>query len=201
MSQSTGKEKKLTKWATGKKCAVKSECKNIEKVQSKNQNVKVACINDMGKTKAMSCSDLSGKLLSTKSGAMKDLIKWVQSSQCTPTLADPICHCEQEVSHYLNIKCIENNIWSCTKSSTKNGNTKDVIKTYKAKNGKKCDILLTKIKCSTTTWLIWLYLNFPKLNLPVKVLTQVNVSSFIQQQALQKQWQSFHTRVIRLSYH
>ena len=151
MSQSTGKEKKLTKWATGKKCAVKSECKNIEKVQSKNKNVKVACINDMGKTKAMSCSDLSGKLLSTKSGAMKDLIKWIQSSQCTPTLADPICHCEQEVSHYLNIKCIENNIWSCTKSSTKNGNTKDVVKTYKAKNGNKCDILLTKIKCSTTT--------------------------------------------------
>ena len=143
MSQSTGKEKKLTKWVTSKKCAVKSECKNIQKVQSKNTNVKITCINDMGKTKVMSCSDLNGKLLSTKSGAMKDLIKWVQSSLCTPMSADPVCNCKQAVAHYLNIKCVENNVWSCSKPNKKTG-------TYKAKNNKKCDKLRTKIKCSKT---------------------------------------------------
>ena len=36
----------------------------------------------MGKTKEMSCVDKDGTILSTKSGKMKDLFKWVQSNDC-----------------------------------------------------------------------------------------------------------------------
>ena len=82
MSQATGKLQKLIKWVKSKKCQINTTCKSIEKVQSKNQNVKLDCISDRGKMKTMSCSDASGKILSTKTGKIKDLILWVKSYQC-----------------------------------------------------------------------------------------------------------------------
>ena len=82
ISQATGKLQKLIKWVKSKKCQLNTECKSIEKVQSKNKNVKVDCINHKGKTKTMSCSNSSGQVLSTKSGNIKDLILWVKSYQC-----------------------------------------------------------------------------------------------------------------------
>ena len=84
MSQFTGNGKKLIKWAKSEKCQVSTECKSIDKIQAKNKEVKVICVNDMGKTKMMSCADKDGTILSTKSGKIKDLIKWVQSNQCKP---------------------------------------------------------------------------------------------------------------------
>ena len=84
MSQSTGSEKKLIKWVKSKKCQISTECKSIEKVQRKNTDVEVICVNDLGKTKVMSCVGKDGTVLSTKSGKVKDLIKWVQSSKCNP---------------------------------------------------------------------------------------------------------------------
>ena len=82
MSQFTGKQKKLIKWAKSKKCQISTECKSIEKVQAKNKDVKVICVNDMGKTKVMSCIDKDGTILSTKNGKVKDLMKWVQGNEC-----------------------------------------------------------------------------------------------------------------------
>ena len=82
LSQATGKLQKLIKWVNSKKCQFNTECKSIEKVQSKNKNVKVDCINDRGKTKTMTCSNSSGQVLSTKTGNIKDLILWVKSYQC-----------------------------------------------------------------------------------------------------------------------
>ena len=82
LSQAKGKLQKLTKWIKSKKCQINTSCKSIEKVQSKNQSVKVECISDMGKIKTMSCSDADGKILSTKTGKIKDLILWVKSYQC-----------------------------------------------------------------------------------------------------------------------
>ena len=82
MSQLTGNEKKLIKWAKSKECQASTECKSLDKIQAKNKAIKVICINDMGKTKVMSCADHNGTILSTKKGKMKDLIKWVQSNEC-----------------------------------------------------------------------------------------------------------------------
>ena len=82
MSQFTGKKQKLIKWAKSQKCKISTECKSIEKVQAKNKDIKVICVNDMGKTKVMSCADEDGNILSTKSGKVKDLMKWVQSNEC-----------------------------------------------------------------------------------------------------------------------
>ena len=82
LSQYTGKKQKLIKWAKSKKCQISIECKSIEKVQAKNKEIKVICVNDMGKTKVMSCADKNGTILSTKSGKVKDLMKWVQSNEC-----------------------------------------------------------------------------------------------------------------------
>ena len=82
LSQFTGKKHKLIKWAKSKKCQISTKCKSIEKVQAKNKEIKVICVNDMGKTKVMSCADKNGTILSTKSGKVKDLMKWVQSNEC-----------------------------------------------------------------------------------------------------------------------
>ena len=84
MSQSTGNEKKLIKWVKSKKCQISTECKSIEKVQGKNTDVEVICVNDLGKTKVMSCVGKDGTILSTENGKIKDLIKWVQSNKCNP---------------------------------------------------------------------------------------------------------------------
>ena len=72
----------LIEWIKSEKCQISTECKSIKKVQAKNKDVKVICLNDMGKTKEMSCVDKDGTILSTKSGKMKDLFKWVQSKEC-----------------------------------------------------------------------------------------------------------------------
>ena len=82
ISQFTGTEKKLIKWAKSKKCQTSTECKSLSKIQAKNKDVKVICVNDMGKTKVMSCADQNGTILSTKTGKMKDLIIWIQSNEC-----------------------------------------------------------------------------------------------------------------------
>ena len=84
MSQSTGNEKKLIKWVKSKKCQISTECKSIEKVQRKNTDVEVICVNDLGKTKVMSCVGKDGTVLSTKKRKVKDLTKWVQSNKCNP---------------------------------------------------------------------------------------------------------------------
>ena len=81
MSQYTGIESKLIQWAS-KNCQTSTECKAIDKIQSKNKDVKVICISYRRKTQVMSCLDKDGTILSTKNGKVKDLMKWVQSDQC-----------------------------------------------------------------------------------------------------------------------
>ena len=83
LSRLTGKKKKLTSWIKSKKCQIKDKCTSIEKVQSKNKNVQVKCVSDDGKVKTMSCSDGNGNILSTKTGKIKELIKWVKSIACS----------------------------------------------------------------------------------------------------------------------
>ena len=83
ISQTTGTESKLIHWAINY-CRVSTRCKAIEKIQSKNKNVKVGCISYdyRHKTQMMSCLDKNDNLLSTKSGKVKDLMKWVKSNEC-----------------------------------------------------------------------------------------------------------------------
>ena len=84
LSRLTGKKKnKLTSWIKSKKCQIQNKCPSIEKVQSKNKNVLVKCVSDNGKVKTMSCSDGNGNILSTKTGKIKELIKWVKSIACS----------------------------------------------------------------------------------------------------------------------
>ena len=82
MSQFTGTEKKLIKWAKSKKCKISTKCKAIDKIKDKNKDVKIICVNGMAKTQVMSCVDEDGTILSTKNGKVKELIKWAQSNEC-----------------------------------------------------------------------------------------------------------------------
>ena len=83
ISQTTGTESKLIHWAINY-CQVSNRCKAVDKIQSKNKDVKVGCIyyNFWEKTQIMSCLDKNDNLLSTKSGKVKDLMKWVKSKEC-----------------------------------------------------------------------------------------------------------------------
>ena len=81
ISQYTGIESKLIQWASNN-CQVSTDCKAIDKIQSKNKDLKVICINYGRKTQVMSCIDKDGTILSTKTGKVKDLVKWVQSNEC-----------------------------------------------------------------------------------------------------------------------
>ena len=83
LSRLTGKKKKLASWIKSKKCQIKDKCTSIEKVQSKNKNVQLKCVSDNGKVKTMSCSDGNGNILSTKTGKIKELVKWVKSIACS----------------------------------------------------------------------------------------------------------------------
>ena len=83
ISQTTGTESKLIHWAINY-CQVSNRCKAVDKIQSKNKDVKLGCIsyNFLHKTQMMSCLDKNENLLSTKSGKVKDLMKWVKSNEC-----------------------------------------------------------------------------------------------------------------------
>ena len=58
MSQSTGSEKKFIEWAKSKKCQTLTLCQPAEKVQIKNTDVEVICINDLGKPCAQKTTEL-----------------------------------------------------------------------------------------------------------------------------------------------
>ena len=81
ISQYTGIESKLIQWASNN-CQTSTECKAIDKIQSKNKDVKVICIKNFRNIQVMSCLDKNGTILSTKTGKVKDLVKWVQSKEC-----------------------------------------------------------------------------------------------------------------------
>ena len=74
-------ESKLLEWVQSEKCA--TSCKELL-VQAENSKVTIKCINSQGKKKTMSCSDKNGNLLSTKTGKIGTLIKWVKSYECDP---------------------------------------------------------------------------------------------------------------------
>ena len=76
-------ESKLIQWARDY-CQVSTRCKTVDKIQSKNKDVKLGCIGYyfLHKTQMMSCLDKNYNILSTKSGKVKELIKWVQSNEC-----------------------------------------------------------------------------------------------------------------------
>ena len=77
-------ESKLIQWARDY-CQVSTRCKTVDKIQSKNKDVKLGCIsyNFLHKTQMMSCFfDKNNNILSTKSGKVKELINWVQNNEC-----------------------------------------------------------------------------------------------------------------------
>ena len=84
----TGKdeyESKLVEWVRSDECA--TSCKE-SLVQAENSKVTIKCNKSQGKKKTMSCSDKNGNVLSTKTGKIGSLIKWVKSYQCDPNF-DP----------------------------------------------------------------------------------------------------------------
>ena len=83
ISRTTGTESKLIQWASDY-CQVSTKCKAIDKIQSKNRDVKLGCIsyNFLHKTQMVSCLDKNTNILSTKSGKVKELINWVQNNEC-----------------------------------------------------------------------------------------------------------------------
>ena len=74
-------ESQLIDWVKSDECV--TSCKE-SLVQAENSKVTIKCINSQGKKKTMSCSDENGNVLSTKSGKIGTLIKWVRSHECDP---------------------------------------------------------------------------------------------------------------------
>ena len=90
-------ENKLTDWVQSDECATK--CKE-SLVQAENSKVTIKCINSQGKKKTMSCSDKNGNLLSTKTGKIGTLIKWVKSYECDPDF-DPTRKLNKTFQSYI----------------------------------------------------------------------------------------------------
>ena len=99
----------------------------------------------MGKLKTISCENNAGNVLAMKTASIKDLLKWVKSYECIygSDTSKASCDCTHEVAHLADIKCVADNVWSCT-------NKKNRSITFTIKNKKKCAKLVAKTKCAIT---------------------------------------------------